>query len=151
MNMSLLHPTMTNAVISSKLVGKALRADRFTLDAFPVLCQLPAVEQWAASHPRALLARGKALQALLRRAVADVATDYAEDDDATLRRLATYVRLRYQEHQSVTAIARQWQLNRTYVSRSVSLRAVQVITHRFVQIVDAVRWSTDDRTTAKAC
>jgi hypothetical protein len=132
-----------------ELVGKALGADRFTLDVFPVLSRLPAVEQWAAAHPHALLARGKALQALLRRAVADVATGYADTDDVALRQLAVYVRLRYQEQQSVAAIAQQWLLNRSYVSRRWSHRAVQVIAHRFAQLVQGVHWSADDITTTQ--
>lgn len=134
----------------TELVGKALGADRFALDAFSVLSELPAIEAWAVAHPQALLARGKALQVLLRRAVADVATGYAEDDDTTMRRLAAYVRLRYQECQSVTAIARQWQLDRSALSHQLSRRALLVVTHRFLQLAQGVRWSADERTMAQA-
>lgn len=55
-----------------ELVAKALRSDRFTFDEFPVLSQLPAIEQWAAAHGRELLPHGKALQVFLRHAIEDV-------------------------------------------------------------------------------
>jgi len=55
------------------LVDRALFADCYTLDGFPVLSELPLVARWGEAHPRDLLPRGKALHALLRRAVADVA------------------------------------------------------------------------------
>jgi hypothetical protein len=89
------------------LVGKALFADCYTLDDFPVLSELPLVAQWAQAHPRELLPRGKALHALLRRAVADVVA-CAPENDASLGRVADFARLRYQQRLTVVAIARQW-------------------------------------------
>jgi hypothetical protein len=132
------------------LVGKALNADRFVLETFPVLSELPPIEQWTSAHPRELLCRGKALQALLRRAVADVASSYAKEDDTALRRLAEYVRLRYQEGMSVTEIAKRWQMNRSGVSHRFSGRAVQLIAHRFEQLVHVIRCSVEDRTRVQA-
>src|SRR5438309_1669690 len=78
-----------------ELVAKALLADRFTLEEFPVLSQLPAVEAWAAANSRELLPRGKALQQLLRRAVAEVIEAVGEPDDVAVRRLVDYLDLRY--------------------------------------------------------
>jgi hypothetical protein len=124
----------------SELVGKALVADRFALDAFPVLGELPAVERFAAAHPHALLPRGKAVQALLWRAVAEVATAYADERDLLLRRIAAFVRLRYQERQTVTAIAKAWGMDRADLSRQVSRRAVEVVAHRFFCLARSVRW-----------
>jgi hypothetical protein len=131
-------------------VGKALAADRFTLDEFPVLSALPAVERFATAHPHALLPRGKALQLLLSRAIGEVATAYADDADATMRRIAAYVRLRYQERQSVTAIAQQWQMERSALSHQLSRRALLVVTHRFLHLAQGVRWSVDGSTTARS-
>jgi hypothetical protein len=122
------------------LVGKALGEDRFALDAFPVLSELPAIERFAATHPHALLPRGKAVQVLLWRAVAEVATAYADERDALLRRIAAFVRLRYQEGQTVTAIARAWGVDRSDLSRQLSRRAVEVVAHRFFSLARSVRW-----------
>ncbi len=149
--MKLIRPAATDRSDTyANLVGKALAADRFTLDEFPLLSELPAVERFAAAYPHALLPRGKALQVLLSRAIGEVATTYAEDSDATMRRLAAYVRRRYQERQSVTAIARQWQMERSALSHQLSRRALLVVTHRFLQLAQGVRWSADERTRAKA-
>lgn len=126
------------------MVGKALVADRFRLDEFPVLSELPAIEAWAASHPRALLARGSALQAILRKSVADVAAAYAEDDDASLRRLAAFVRMRYLERRSVAAIADEWRMNRSALSHCLSRKALLLISHRFLQLVQQMCWETNE-------
>ena len=109
-------------------------------DAFPVLSELPAVERFAVAHPYALLPRGKALQLLLNRAIGDVTTAYAEDADRTLRRIAAYVRLRYQEGKSVKAIAEAWGLDRTVLSRQLSRRSLKVVSHRFLQLAEHMHW-----------
>lgn len=116
-----------------ELVAKALLSDRFALDEFPILSQLPAVEQWAATNPRQLCARGKALQALLRQAVTDVITAAGEADDAAVSRLVDYLRLRYQEGQSVKAIAAQWGCSTVQVWRSAGRRALDLVTARFLE------------------
>jgi hypothetical protein len=121
-------------------VGKALGADRFELDGFRVLSELPAVERFAVAHPQTLLPRGKAIRILLDRAVAEVATAYAEDADWTLRRIAAYVQLRYGEGRTVTAIAQEWGLERSALSHQLSRRALQVVTHRFLQLAVHLRW-----------
>ena len=149
--MTLMHPATTEKSDScANLVGKALATDRFDLDEFPLLSELPAVERFAAAHPHALLPRGKAIQTLLQRAVTEVATAYAEDADRTLRRIAAYVRLRYQEGKSVRAIAEEWGVERSALSHQLSRRALLVVTHRFLQLAQSVRWAVDERTTAQA-
>lgn len=141
MAMSLVRPAGTSIADEYiRLVGKALVADRFDLDDFRVLSKLPAVERFATAHPHALLPRGKAIRLLLDRAVAEVATAYAEDQDRTLRRIAAYVRLRYQEGKSVKDIAEVWGLDRTVVSRQYSRRSLQVVSHRFLQLAEHMHW-----------
>jgi hypothetical protein len=114
------------------LVAKALVSDRFTLDEFPVLSQLPVVEQWAATNPRQLCARGRALQALLRQAVADVIAEAGDLDDVAVGRLVEYLRLRYQEGRPVKAIAERWSCSTVQVWRSAGRRALDLVTERFL-------------------
>jgi len=91
MTMKLIHSaTTSNSDTCAELVGRALAADRFDLDTFQTLSELPAVERFAAAYPHALLPRGKALQLLLERTVAEVATAYAEDSDRPLRKIAKW-------------------------------------------------------------
>lgn len=117
-----------------ELVAKALLADRFTLDEFPVLSQLPAVEQWASAHPRELCPRGKALQALLRQAVAEVIAAVGDADDVAVRRLVEYLRLRYQESVSVKGIAERWGCSTVQVWRSAGRRALDLVTARVLEL-----------------
>jgi hypothetical protein len=132
------------ATVPVEVVGRALVADRLALDSFPVLSELPVIEQWSAAHPRELLCKGKALHTLLRRAVSDVAFGYAKDEDATLRRLAEFVRLRYIERLTVTEIAQRWRMNRSGVSHRFSGQAIQLVARRFEQLVHVIRCSADD-------
>jgi hypothetical protein len=122
------------------LVGKALEADRFDLDEFPVLSEVPGIERFAVAHPHALLPRGKALQLLLTRAVTEVSTVYAEDGGRTLRKIAANVRLRYQDKCSVKDIAEAWGFDRTVLSRQLSRCSLQVVSHRFLQLAEHMRW-----------
>jgi hypothetical protein len=114
------------------LVAKALLADRFTLEELPVLSQLPAVETWAAANPRELLPRGKALQHLLRRAVADIIEAVGEPDDVAMRRLVEYLDLPYRKQWHVKAIAAQWGCSTVQVWRSTGHRALDLVTARFL-------------------
>jgi len=120
-----------------ELVGKALLSDRFTLDEFPVLSQLPAVEQWAAAHPRDLCPRGKALQLLLRQAVAEVIASVGEADDVAVRRLVEYLQLRYQQGISVKGIADRWGCSTVQVWRAAGQRALDLVTARFLDLARA--------------
>lgn len=115
-----------------ELVAKALLADRFTLEEFPVLSQLPAVEQWAAANPRELLPRGRALQHLLRHAVTDVIEAAGEPDDVAVRRLVEYLDMRYRKQCRVKAIADQWGCSSVQVWRSSGRRALDLVTARFL-------------------
>lgn len=116
------------------LVGKALFADRFALEEFPVLSQLPAVEQWAAAHQRELLPHGKALQIILRQAVEDVIARIGEAQDTQMRRLIDFLRSRYIEQASVKVIAESWGCSTVHVWRSVGQRALDLVTDRFLEL-----------------
>src|SRR5579862_7610632 len=117
-----------------ELVGKALQADRFTLDEFPVLSQLPAVERWAAAHEREICLRGKALQLLLRQSVAEVIASVGEADDAVTRRLVEYLQLRFQQNLPVRAVAERWGCSTVHVWRCAGLRALDLVTERFFEL-----------------
>jgi hypothetical protein len=117
-----------------ELIAKALISDRFSLEEFPVLSQLPAIERWATAHPHELLPRGKALQLLLARSVADVIAKIGDADDLVLRRIVLYLQLRYQQHQSVKAIAESWQCSTVHVWRTVGQRALNLVTERFLEV-----------------
>jgi hypothetical protein len=119
------------------LVAKALVSDRFALDAFPILSQLPAVEQVAAANPRLLCARGKALQTFLRQAVSEVIAAAGDTDDVAVGRLVEYLRWRYQEGVSVRAIAQRWGCSTVQVWRSTGRRALDLVTVRFLEQVRA--------------
>jgi hypothetical protein len=117
-----------------ELVGKALRADRFAFDEFPVLSELPVVEHWAATHPRQLLARGRALEAVLRAAIGDVlqALDGARDRPSC--RLTHFNWPPYLDRATVTAIAGELGMDRALVHRLVARRALEVIALRVQQL-----------------
>lgn len=117
------------------LVGKALLLfnDLFALDEFPVLSQLPAVEQWVSAHEHELLPHGKALRALLRQAVAKVIEQIGDGEGGTSARLVAYLRLRYQQGLLVKDIADQWNLSVEQVWRSAGRRALELITDQFLQ------------------
>jgi hypothetical protein len=117
-----------------ELVAKALLSDRFTLDEFPVLSQLPAVEQWALAHPRELCPRGKALQLLLRQAVTAVIALVGEADDLATRRLVEYLQLRFQQGMPVRSIAEQWGCSTVQVWRSAGRRALDLVTGQFLEL-----------------
>jgi hypothetical protein len=117
-----------------ELVMKALTADRFTLEDFPILSQLPAIEHWAAAHPRELLPHGKAIQGYLRQAVKDVIASVGEPEDETMRRLVEYLQLRYLQKVSQKAIAERWGCSTVQVWRSVGHRAIDLITARFLEL-----------------
>jgi len=121
------------------LVGKALFADCYTLDDFPALSELPLVARWAEAHPRELLPRGKALHALLRRTVADVAA-CAPEGDPYLARVADFTRLRYQERLTVAAISRRWGMHRRSMYGGYTRQALELVTRRLLQLAEAGRW-----------
>ena len=116
------------------LIGKALLSDRFTLEEFPVLSQLPAIERWATTHPHELLPHGKALQLLLGKSVADVIVLLDDTPDGATHRVAEYLRLRYQQQKKVKDIAEQWDLSAEQIWRSAGRRSLDLITERFLQI-----------------
>lgn len=119
-----------------ELVVKAFRVieDRSALETFPVLSQLPAIEQWATAHPRELLPHGKALQRLLLQAVAEVLAGLGEDDDAWLARFKDLLRQHYQQRVAVHTLAKQWGCSRVQVWRSYGQRALDMVTERFLEL-----------------
>jgi len=121
-----------------EMIGKALLSDRFTLEEFPVLSQLPGIEKWAAAHPYELLPRGKALESLLGKAVADAIVFLGDAKDTTTRRVAEYLRLRYQEQKKVKDIAQEWQLSVDQVSRTAGRRALDIATERFLMLAHSL-------------
>jgi len=136
------HPQQAQRPSYRELVAKALQADLFALDEFPVLSELPLVAAWAEAHPREMLPRGKVLRALLRRATGDVRAAVQDAQDRSSQRLGQFVQLRYQEQQTVTAIAEHLHLTRAYVSRSLGRRATEVIARRFVQLAESAQMQT---------
>jgi hypothetical protein len=116
------------------LVGKALSYldDLCALNEFPVLSQLPAIEQWAADHAHDLLPHGKALRGYLRKATAEVIAGIGED--GTSARLVEYIQLRYQQRMLVKDIAERWHLSVEQVWRSAGRQALELITEQFLQI-----------------
>ena len=89
------------------LVGKALTLldNLFALDEFPILCQLPAVEQWSTAHHHELLPHGKGLRTILRQAVALVIERIGDEESGASARLVEYLQLRYQQSHLVKDIA----------------------------------------------
>ncbi len=115
------------------LIGKALLAECITLEDFPVLSQFPAIEERIRSFEFELFPRGKALQSLLREAVHDVLQGIGHSDDKSLGRIAEYIKLRYQQKQSVKHIAEQWQISTVQVWRSAGQVSLGLITDRFLE------------------
>jgi hypothetical protein len=118
------------------LVGKALTLldDLFTLDEFPVLSQLPAVQEWVTSHPYELLPQGKGLRHLLQQSVALVIEKIGEGERGISARLIHYLQLRYQQGLLVKDIAEQWNLSPEQVWRSVGRRALELVTDQFLEL-----------------
>jgi hypothetical protein len=119
-----------------RTVGQMLTRDWFALDRGDVLTQLEIVGQLVAAYPNRFLSPGWAVRALLDKAMDDVMAAARKSKDGQGQRIAQFLELRRQE-QTVTDIAKAWELSRECVSRTISRKAILLVTDRFLLLSKA--------------
>jgi hypothetical protein len=97
-----------------------------------VLTPLEVVEQLLAAYPHRFPSPGWVVRALPDRAIDDVVVFSRKSSDERSLRVAQFLELRRQG-QSVTAIAQWWGLTRECVSRTISHKAILLVTDRLLQ------------------
>lgn len=116
-----------------RTVGQMLTRDWFALERCEVLTQLEIVGQLVQAYPHRFLSLGWAVRALLDKAMDDVIAVARKSKDAAGQQIADFLDLRRQG-QSVTDIAKAWGLSRECVSRTVSRKAILLVTDRLLQM-----------------
>jgi hypothetical protein len=103
------------------------------LDSCEILTQLEVVDQLVSAYPNRFLSPGWAVRALLDKAIDDVMAAARKSKDDQSQRIALFLELRRQG-QSVTAIALAWGLSRECVSRTISRKAILLVTDRLLKL-----------------
>ncbi len=116
-----------------RTVGRALTRDWYALEGCEVLAQLELVGQLVARFPERYPSRGWAIRAMLDRAMRDVIALCASKPDPGSARLASFLEAR-RKGESVAAIAREWELTREHVLRSVGHQAIVLVTDRVLAL-----------------
>ncbi len=116
-----------------RVVGQMLTRDWFALDTCDVLTQFEIIGQLVSVHPNQFISPGWAVRVLLDKAMDDVIAMASKRKDVGSQRVASFLELRRQG-KSVTAIAQEWGLSRECVSRTVSHKAVRLVTDRFLAL-----------------
>ena len=117
----------------TRVVGQSLTCDWFALDKCETLTQFAVVQELVAAYPNRFLSPGWAVRALLDKAMDEVIALARKSKDTQDHRLADFLELRRQ-HESVTAIAKEWNLSRECVSRTVGRKAISLVTERFLAL-----------------
>jgi hypothetical protein len=113
-----------------------IRADVWKLDECSAFAAYPAVRALAKQYRREILPMGKAMKCLIDRAVGDVIALGAVLSGTQSDRVATFLRLWYREERTVAAIARQLDLERTHVAKTVQRPALELVARRFLDLAE---------------
>lgn len=116
-----------------RTVGHMLTRDWYTRDQCEVLTQLDIVGQLVSAYPNRFLCSGWAVRALIDKAMDDVIAASNKCKDEPGQRIAQFLELRWQG-QTVTAIAQAWGLSRECVSRTISRKAILLVTDRLLKL-----------------
>jgi len=119
-------------------IGDVLRKEIFELEECTSLVQLPGVQALARRHRDALFPAGLALRQLFDRAVADVRR-YARAGGSLLSlRIAEFLRIWYEEGDTVVRVAHELKLSRSYVVHDIQRPARALVAKRFLELASRV-------------
>jgi hypothetical protein len=119
-------------------IGDVLRKEIFELEECGSLTQLPGVQALARRNHDALFPAGMALRLLFDRAVADV-RHYAKAGGSLLSlRIAEFLRIWYEEGDTVVRVATELKLSRSYVVHDVQPTARALVAKRFLELASRV-------------
>lgn len=116
-----------------RTVGQMLTRDWYALESCEVLTQLDIVAQLVAKYPDRYPSVGWAVRGVLDKAISSVIALCQARPDQASQRLAAFLEAR-RSGKSVTAIAREWELSREYVSRTVGRQAILLVTEKVLAI-----------------
>jgi hypothetical protein len=115
-------------------IVRLLRQDLLVLDQEAVLVDCKGVQRLCAMLEGEIFQSGAAIKLLMDGAVMDVCGELASSPTRQSQRLSSFLWAWYFEDQSVAAIARQLQLDRTYVGRSVKAPSLTLVVHHFLML-----------------
>lgn len=115
-----------------RTVGQMLTRDWYTLESCEILTRLDIVAQLVVKYPDRYPSVGWAVRGVLDKAISSVIALCQARPDQANRRLAAFLEAR--RGQSVTAIAREWDLSREYISRTVGRQAILLVTEKVLAI-----------------
>lgn len=121
-----------------RLVVPLIRADVWALNDCTTFMSYPAVQALMKQHQREILPIGVALKCLIDRAVGDVIALGEVVSGTQMDRVATFLRLWYREERTVAAIARQLELERTHVVKTIQRPALELVARRFLALAEQV-------------
>ncbi len=116
-----------------RVVGQMLICDWFALDKCETLTQIAVVQELVTAYPNRFLSPGWAVRALLDKAMDEVIVLARNSKNTSDHRIADFLELRRQ-HKSVTAIAKDWNLSRECVSRTVGRKTINLVTDRLLAL-----------------
>jgi hypothetical protein len=96
-----------------------------------------------------ILPMGKALRYLLDRAAGDVIALGEVMNGTQTGRVATFLQLWYREQRTVADIARQMNLERTHVAKTVQRPARELVARRFLDLAERAESLAEDRASFK--
>jgi len=119
-------------------IGDVLRNEIFELQDCAPLTQLPGVQALARRRHDALFPAGTALRLLFDQAVADVRL-YAKAGGSLLSlRIAEFLRIWYEEGDTVVRVANELKLSRSYVVHDIQPTARALVAKRFLELASRV-------------
>jgi hypothetical protein len=119
-------------------IGDVLRKEIFELEECASLVQLPGVQALARRHSDALFPAGLALRQLFDQAVTDVRR-YAKAGGSLLSlRIAEFLRIWYEERDTVVRVATELKLSRSYVVHDIQRPARALVAKRFLELASRV-------------
>jgi hypothetical protein len=115
-------------------IGDVLRKEVFELQDCKSLTQLPGVQALARHHQESVFPDGVALRQLFNRAVADVRRSAKAGESLLSLRIAEFLRIWYEEGDTVVRVANELKLSRSYVVHDIQPTARALVAKRFLEL-----------------
>jgi hypothetical protein len=119
-------------------VGDVLRKEIFELQDCTLLTQLPGVQALARHHRESVFPEGMAMRQLFNRAVADVHRSAKAGESLLSLRIAEFLRIWYEEGDTVVRVASELKLSRSYVVHDIQPTARALVARRFLELASRV-------------
>jgi len=123
-------------------IGDVLRKEIFELQDCTSLTQLPGVQAVARHHQESVFPAGMALRQLFNRAVADVRRSAKAGESLHSLRIAEFLRIWYEEGDTVVRVANELKLSRSYVVHDIQRPARALVAKRFLELASRVEACT---------